>query len=676
MQLIIIMCGICAIFKSGKTFISTTHIQAMTDFTAHRGPDDEGYLLLKKEDEEISIQTACGYSTPSSVKCETIINPPKLNINSIERSNWIGALGHRRLSVIDLSPAGHQPMATADQRYWIVYNGEIYNHEEIREECKNKGYSFQSESDTEVILAAYIHWGKECVHKFQGMWAFIIVDTTEKTVFASRDRFGIKPLYYWHSPDNFLAFSSEIKAFTAIPGWSAELNTNRAVDFLVSGLTDHTRETLFSGVYQIRGGEAALFSLDNIPSALLVYRWYTPPRRKNKEKPSDIISKTRQLIEKSVLSHLVSDVPIGACLSGGLDSTTIIAIGKNPGQHTRTQKINETYTIIHPGYPDNEEEAVKKTCNLLGLINHTTILSPDKLTEELSEIIWYLDEPFKSTSIIAQWSLFRGIHEHTMKVVLDGQGPDEFLGGYPPHLPFVLFDLLYEGKILTFFYELVYGIFRLSLPEIIIKTWIPALLPNLPEKIIYQLDLPGKNAISFINKKTRDTYRTQKKEKDSRDKIPRNIFWDLSLNSSLPMLLRYEDRNSMAHSVESRLPFLNHELGEYLLNIPSEWRIHKGYSKYIVRKSLGDNIPDHVRVNRKKIGFSTPESEWFMGEYEDWFTNELERTVQSCKGFIDPEIMQYWKKIRGNPDLYSEYLWRIVVFGRWVQVFQVHIPNL
>lgn len=670
------MCGICGIFLPKMDVIEPTKIKHMTNLLSHRGPDDEGYVLLNKSNNFITPIPLYGNNTPDTILTENYTYSPKTSIHSIDPGNWIGALGHRRLSVIDLSPAGHQPMATADQRYWIVYNGEIYNHHEIREECKIKGYSFQSESDTEVILAAYIQWGKECTHKFQGMWAFIIIDTTEKTVFASRDRFGIKPLYYWYSPDNVLAFSSEIKAFTAIPGWSAELNTNRAVDFLVSGLTDHTRETLFSGVYQIRGGEAAFFSLDNTPSVLPVYRWYTPPHRKNNEKPSDITSKTRKLIEKSVSSHLVSDVPIGACLSGGLDSTTIVAIGKNPGQYIRTQNITQTYTIIRPGYPDNEEEAVKKTCNLLGLRNYPTILSPDILTEELSEIIWHQDEPFKSTSIIAQWSLFRTIHDHTMKVVLDGQGPDEFLGGYPPHLPFVLFDLVYEGKILTFFYELVYAIFRLSLPEIMIKTWVPALLPHLPENIISHIDLSGKNAISFICKKARDTYRTQKIEPDSHDKIPGNIFWDLSLSSSLPMLLRYEDRNSMAHSVESRLPFLNHELGEYLLNIPSEWRIHKGYSKYIIRKSMEDSIPEHVRVNRKKIGFSTPEYEWFMGEYEDWFTNELERTVQLCKGFIDPKIIQYWKKIRGNSDLYSEYLWRIVAFGRWVQVFQVRIPSL
>ncbi len=225
----------------------------MTDCVRHRGPDDEGYVFFSHDDGEYRPCCIAGEETPAAVKSAGLPYTPSSSTIRVLRESSI-AMGHRRLSIIDLSPAGHQPMCYGDSRYWIVYNGEIYNYLVLKKELEQLGYTFLSHSDTEVILASYAQWGKGCLHKFNGMWAFVIFDSRTGTLFAARDRFGIKPLYYWYSPAGFLAFGSEIKQFTVLPDWEPVVNGQKAYEFLNFGLSDHTEETFFKGVYQIPGG--------------------------------------------------------------------------------------------------------------------------------------------------------------------------------------------------------------------------------------------------------------------------------------------------------------------------------------------------------------------------------------------------------------------------------------
>jgi asparagine synthase (glutamine-hydrolysing) len=268
------MCGIAGVFGSIDGTVSLDTFARMVTMIEHRGPDDEGYLILARDGEALVPTPCSGDATPDTVIAAHHLTALSSLTSDDCETRRTGLLGHRRLSILDLSAAGHQPMRYLDDRYWVVFNGEIFNFLELREELEEQGYAFRSSSDTEVIAAAYAHWGDMCVHHFNGMWAFVLVDTATGTAFVSRDRFGVKPLYYWYSPGGFIAFASEIKQFTVLPGWDPVLNGPRAYDYLNHSLIDHTAETLFAGVYQLRGGQSATFLIDAVPETLPITQWY------------------------------------------------------------------------------------------------------------------------------------------------------------------------------------------------------------------------------------------------------------------------------------------------------------------------------------------------------------------------------------------------------------------
>ena len=244
----------------------------MTDVVRHRGPDDEGFALFCDSGDPILFG---GSGTSESVLATTFAYSPEARGRPKVDGQVNVALGHRRLAILDVSPAGHQPMCTPDRRYWIVYNGEVYNYLELKAELETAGHTFHSGTDTEVLLHAYAEWGSDCLNRFNGMFAFVLYDRETRTVFAARDRFGVKPLYYWFSPEGFLAFASEIKQFTVLPGWKACLNHQRAFDFLTYALIDHTNETMFASVRQLRGGDALEVRLGDIDTSLPIIQWYT-----------------------------------------------------------------------------------------------------------------------------------------------------------------------------------------------------------------------------------------------------------------------------------------------------------------------------------------------------------------------------------------------------------------
>jgi len=338
------MCGITVIISQQ---INSSQIKRMNDLIRHRGPDDEGYVFFADE------KSICvgGKDTPSDVFIEPTPYQPIELIQDLKLSlDCHLAFGHRRLAIVDLSGLGHQPMCDSDRRYWITFNGEIYNHVELRTELEILGYKFISHSDTEVILAAYRQWGENCLSRFNGMWAFAIYDRQEDSIFVSRDRFGVKPLYYWVSPEGALAFASEIKQFTAMNGWRAKINPQRVYDFLAWGLTDHTDETLFDGVYQLAPGCCLTLKVKDYTDAiaedgrLKTKSWYQLVPQVFSGSFEDASEAFRQHLTDAVALRLRADVPVGSCLSGGLDSSSIVCLMNQLLHKKNASSLQKTFS--------------------------------------------------------------------------------------------------------------------------------------------------------------------------------------------------------------------------------------------------------------------------------------------------------------------------------------------
>ncbi|HOV68299.1 MAG TPA: asparagine synthase (glutamine-hydrolyzing), partial [Methanoregulaceae archaeon] len=399
------MCGISVIVYTGNgLFMLDSSLQAMNAAIRHRGPDDEGFALFCDDGEPVLFG---GADTPENVLTTTFPYSPKVRDGAPVQGPVRVALGHRRLSILDLSPAGHQPMCTPDRRYWIVYNGEVYNYRELRTELEGAGHTFRTGTDTEVILHAYVAWGRDCMERFNGMFAFVLYDRETRTIFAARDRFGVKPLYYWRSPDGFIAFASEIKQFTVLPGWEARLNHQRAFDYLAYSLLDHTNETMFAGVLQLRGGEAVEFGVDTVPDPLPVYRWYKytfEPDRSRREY-EEACARFRELFTDSVRLRLRADVPLGSCLSGGLDSSSIVCVVNDLLMAAGKKEVQRTFSATSDVKQFDESEFIRAVVEEREIEAHYVCPSIDDLLGELDRIIWHQDEPFGSTSIYAQWSV-------------------------------------------------------------------------------------------------------------------------------------------------------------------------------------------------------------------------------------------------------------------------------
>ena len=381
------MCGISGIIDQTKQPVAPDKIKRMNDLIAHRGPDDEGFFFGK---------------------------------------NF--ALGHRRLAIIDLSKDGHQPMTYRD-KFTITYNGEIYNYLELRADLEKEGYRFQSKTDTEVILAAYAKWGKECVEHFNGMWAFAIHDRANNIIFCSRDRFAIKPFYYTTIRNRF-CFGSEIKQFTAVPGWRPVMNSLRIFDFLNHAMLDHTEETMFSGVHQLRGGHNLIYNLSS--HSYTTRRWYALESQISQlaigeEEASD---RFLDLFTDSVRLRLRSDVKVGSCLSGGLDSSAIVCIMNELLKADEKIGSQETVSSCYDISAVDEKKFIEAVTWQTQVKSHYVFPRFEDLFSSLKKLLWHQDEPFSTTSIFAQWHVFAEAKRNGLTVMLDGQGADEYLVGY------------------------------------------------------------------------------------------------------------------------------------------------------------------------------------------------------------------------------------------------------
>jgi asparagine synthase (glutamine-hydrolysing) len=411
------MCAIVGLLTQAREIWQP--VGRMTALLRHRGPDDEGYLLVSSG----GVVCLGGEDTPTEAyRADMSFRPTgKLGPQSAAEDAWL-ALGHRRLSILDLSPLGHQPMSYQD-RYWIVYNGEVYNYLELRPELEAAGHRFRSHCDTEVILAAYAQWGTDCFSRFNGMWALAIYDVLKDELVLARDRFGVKPLYYW-ATDSLFAFASEIKAFTCLPGWRPRVNGQAVHDFLLSGLQDHSGQTLFADVFQLEPGCLARLKCGQWREAkgsLEVTRWYHLQPQPFVGSFGDAATQFRELLIDSVRLRLRADVPVGSCLSGGLDSSSIVCATRRLLREQAAGCAHKTFSACSDIKRFDEREFIAKVVAATGVEPHYVFPSLKDLFAELDRVVWHQDEPFAGTSIYAQWCVFKLAAEADIKVMLDGQ---------------------------------------------------------------------------------------------------------------------------------------------------------------------------------------------------------------------------------------------------------------
>ncbi len=582
-------------------------------------------------------------------------------------------LGHTRLAIIDLDKRANQPLKDESERYWIVFNGEIYNYLELKEELKSLGQRFRTSSDTEVLLKSYIQWGKDCLDKLNGMFSFVIYDKQEKTVFMARDRFGIKPLYIYQKEPGSFAVASEIKQFTVLPGFKAEANLPRVIDFISWRLVNHTHQTLFKNVYQLSGGEYIELKLgkERIEPMKEKKEWYSYKRLR--DLPALEVSEERayrqfrELLKDSVRLRLRADTPISVCLSGGLDSSSISCLIdslENRGQNLFSA-CNHNQRFDEFKYAKSVIDRVK-TQNF-----HKVFLEKESIFERIRKDIWYNDEPVVTIGVKARSNLCREIHKEGFKVTISGEGGDEVLGVYGNYAPFIA-ELAKKGKIKHAFSELwAIGkirsknlFFRFAKMAKVMLDAISGSWDNNQFVDIYK----GKKG----NHEERNPRYRIKKEKGLKSGRKLRDFNILLLKfTSLPMLLQYEDRTSMNYSVEGRVPYLDHRVVEFVMRLPLEYKIKKGKIKNVLRESMKDLLPPEIYNRDSKMGFAVPQNPWAEEDLRESFRMRVLRAARRHSIFDEKEIKKLLDKDK-SPRTVSLF-WRIIFFDMWAEQYKIKL---
>ena len=564
------MCGIAGIISPQKNNIHTKVLKTMSDALSHRGPDGEGIW----------------------------INP----------DNTAG-LSHRRLAIIDLSVAAAQPMHYLS-RYTIVYNGEIYNYIELKTDLQKAGYHFTTQSDTEIILAAYDFYKDECVKYFDGMFSFAIWDDKLNELFFARDIFGEKPFYYFLE-NNLFAFGSEMKALWAA-GITKSADEKMMVNYLALGQVQNAAnksQTFYKNIFSLPPACTGLLSLSTMQFTLSRYR-DIDKETSIKISEKEATQKLAFLLENSVERRLRSDVAIGTSLSGGIDSSTIAYL---ISQKSNPQKSSfKTFSAVFPGFNKDESFFINELCNSFSLENFKVIPTSEGLLKDFEKLCYHQEEPFPSSSIYAQYKVYELAAANNIKVLLDGQGADEILGGYSKYLHWYLQELSAKGKYIEVKKQkdlLQKGGSPLSWNyKNILAAYLPAQTALALEKREYKKIIHSQ----FIHSELLQKIRGREWEGIFKPVITKlnDILYSNTMQHGLEELLRFADRNSMAHGTEVRLPFLNFELVNFIFSLPSSFKIKDGFTKYILRKTMAGKIPDKILWNTNKIGFETPQKNW------------------------------------------------------------------
>ena len=628
----------CGIFAS----VGFTPDRECINIVKHRGPDGEGWEVF---------DTKCGPL----------------------------ALGHRRLAIIDLTDAGHQPMSYEDGQYWLVFNGEIYNYLELRRELELLGRVFRTHTDSEVLLAAYAQWGELALDRFLGMFAFLIWDTQKQVLFAARDRFGIKPLY-WTKNSTGIAFASEIKQLLNLSAVSRRMNVARVFDFLEAGISEHTGQTMFADVYQLRGGECATLDISagRLGGTPKVRRWYDILKSGGLELSEENAGdQFRELLTNSVSMHLRSDVPIGSCLSGGLDSSSIVCLmDRLLGQGRSDVRIN-TVSACYLEKEVDERPFMDFVVEFARCDPHYVYPSVDEALARAEDITWHQDEPYGSTSIFAQWKVFATAREAGVKVMLDGQGADEQLAGYHGGFHYYTADLVRRRKWITLirtilqrkeYHDLSYldQVRRLAVP------YLPTRIVNRGKSLLRAPDWLNFPAFKSLSN-TSGAFDTAVSELGMKAvRTIGDLCVALTQGSNLTMLLHWEDRNSMAHGIEARVPFLDHRLVEFSLALGDLHKTVLADTKRVLRRAMRNTLPQKVLDRRDKLGFATPEEKWLRGNLRSAVEAGVEETLARFPGLLNVENTRLFVRQMLDGKLpWNFSVWRIVNVGIWGRVFNV-----
>ena len=631
------MCGIAGIvnFPNG---INSKLLKNMTACISHRGPDDEGYVFVAEN------RLVYGKGQDSCIEIKR--DHSYLNVESIKGEEFFLGMGHRRLSIIDVSSEGHQPMYR--DGCVIVFNGEIYNYLEIKSELVELGMSFKTETDTEVILAAYQRWGEDCVSHFNGMWAFAIWDAKERKLFCSRDRFGVKPFYYYLDTNKFV-FGSEIKEIIQDSTIDKVMDEETLAVNLIYGVCDYNERTLIKDIVALKAGHNFILTVDKnymkIDGTRLEQYWDISFSNQTIDKK--ILG---QEIERSIKYRLRSDVPVGALLSGGLDSSSLVTLicRQLKSEGKRTEEF-QTFTACYDDAPEHDE---RKFAHLVNVYNgcKENLIFPQitEVEKNFEAAVWHL-EGIASFKILGTFAVIEAASNKGIKVIINGQNGDETLMGYERYYAFYFMDLIKRGRLVKFLKEY----YRASKHS---KYSLKTLL-----LFYFYFCFP------FVRKlkKRMDgkKYIKQRVFKSLNKKLVNNLLFPHNLNqlmynelkaTQLPHIIRMDDRSYMKYSVESRIPFLDYEYVEKAVNVLPEEKIKNGYTKNILREYMDDKMPKEVTWRTDKKGFSSPAERWAC-YYSNEYMENLFRTARSKKYFDIDAIKEVFQKDPGN-HIISDFL--------------------
>lgn len=566
-------------------------------------------------------------------------------------------LGHNRLAIIETNEAGNQPMQFS--HFTIVFNGEIYNYREIKSNLIELGHQFISESDTEVILHAYHEWGKKCVDHFLGMWAFAIWNNQSNELFCSRDRFGIKPFYYINDSGTFY-FSSEIKSLRSTPRFSNNLNLHQVSKAIQLGWMYSKDETMYEKIISLPAGHNLILKNGILQ---LESFWEIKENRTVYSSEEEYVSTFRSLFNESIDLHLRSDVPLGATLSGGIDSSSIVC---NILKNNKVQNL-KTYSIYYTGPKGVDERPFVEDIQRLYPNQFETIyFSPNVNTikDQFYDITYHCDFPLLGSSPISQYFIMKRITEDGIKVILSGQGADDYLGGYMHSFYRLFADQMKELKFSNLFDDLktyksdqVYGLSK------IISTLGKSILSVLMnENQLYQIEQNH-----YFPKAIRDSKFNALDIEKTLSSNKFNTFHEVLLKySSLPSLLHYEDRNSMAASIESRVPFLDHRLVDLAFSMPTKTKINNATTKWVLREAMSDALPTSIRFRKDKKGFVTPgEIIWLRNDLKELLEIDYSKLDFLNKGIITKTIDEFKK----GDDSKAKFVWRIANLNYWIKNF-------
>jgi asparagine synthase (glutamine-hydrolysing) len=647
------MCGIYGIFSRSGLRGDLEVLTKGNDIAAHRGPDGAGIMWFDTRPRAVA-------DTASQAEERWTGNKPPTLL-----------LGHRRLAIIELSEQGRQPMSSADGALWITYNGELYNFIELRDELKRLGKRFDTTSDTEVVLKAYETWGPDAVMRFVGMWAFALLDLRRRRLMLSRDRFGIKPLHY-HYDDQSFVFGSEIKQLLTLPTLPRRINERAIYDYLQYEATDTGPETFFATIRKVQAGHNLLVSLDT--GDMSEVRYYAPLAA---GPTADIgaagaAEQFRALLKDSVRIHLRADVPVGTCLSGGLDSSSIAMLMREVARDAGLDIDRHSFSS-HFDMPEADElEYTQMSIAASKVVPHFVEPTADDLMADLRKLIWHQDEPFGSTSIYAQWCVFRLVHQNQVKVVLDGQGADEMLGGYASTMPHFLLEIAARGSMWRGLWEswrwarLQGKPWAAQVPYPAVKRALSRFTAISPAAALSEESWLAPGLVE--RHAACSPYIANISQRPFGDDAHfSNVLYQFFFLNNLPSLLRYEDRNSMAFSVEARVPFLDHRLVDFVFALPSRLKIRNGYTKRVLRDAMAGTLPEKIRMRPRKMGFATPERRWQTGPLRQLVLDAI--ASPQLEPFIRRDAaLRHFERVT-TTSLLSFAPWRWLNLSLWAQEF-------